>query len=223
MIQKAIKYFRLRILFLAGKIRSLYSPKQYEIKGGYRHRHRSIYFDDRELTDEYQNEVYQLARSYADKFSCKKILDVGCGSAFKLMKYFCDFDTEGIDVSPTYDFLRKRYPGRTWINADEPSTYPSDAEIIICADVIEHVKDPDELLDTISKIRFKFLFLSTPERDLVRGWVDYGPPDNKAHVREWNQAELYQYISRHFSIQAHTIINPEQATQLMICTSSQIS
>jgi len=220
LFQKGVKYFRLRFLFMGGKIRSLYTPEQYGIKKGYRHRHESIYFDDRELTDEYQNEVYQMARSYADQFSYKTILDLGCGSAFKLLKFFSGFSTAGIEVNPTYDFLKEKYPGRTWINADEPATFPSEADIIICADVVEHVRDPDELLATIRKIRFKFLFLSTPERDLVRGRVDYGPPDNKAHVREWNQAEFHDYISRHFSIVAHTVINPEQGTQLIICSPS---
>ena len=159
-----------------------------------------------------------MARSYADEFSYKMILDIGCGSAFKLLYYFSDMNTVGIEVNTTYDFLKEKYPDRTWITSDEPANFPSDADIIICADVIEHVRDPDELLATIMKVRFKYLFLSTPERDLVRGRVDYGPPDNKAHVREWNQAEFHEYISRYFSIVAHTITNTEQATQLIICT-----
>jgi hypothetical protein len=40
-----------------------------------------------------------------------------------------------------------------------------------------------------------FAVLSTPERDLVRGAEDMGPPLNPAHVREWNLAELERLLA----------------------------
>jgi SAM-dependent methyltransferase len=217
LVSKTVKYFKLRMLFLLGKLRALSLPKQYGIKRGYRHRDRSIYFDDRALTDEYQDEVYQLARFYADHHMYKNIVDIGCGSGYKLIKYFSDCNTTGIEVNPTHDFLTKKYPGRTWKNVDDLNPGSIEADIIICADVIEHVKDPGDLLQLIKQIRFRLLFLSTPERDMIRGVVDYGPPDNEAHIREWNASEFYEYISMHFTIISHMITNIEQATQLIIC------
>ena len=217
LFNKTVKYFKLRALFFLGKIRGLFTAKQYGIKSGYIHRSKSVYFDDRALTDEYQNEVYQLARFYADEKKYKSIADVGCGSGYKLIKYFVDFKTVGVEVNPTYDFLTKKYQEREWIDAELINKSSITADIVICADVIEHVKNPDELLQQIKHIRFELLFLSTPERDMVRGAIDYGPPDNKAHIREWNAREFYEYIAGHFEIIAHQITNIEQATQLVIC------
>jgi len=217
LLYQLYRYGEVTFLFILGKARGLFKSSRYGIKKGYRHRKNYRYFDDTSLKDEYQNEVYQLARFYADKYAYKKIADIGCGSAYKLMKYFPDLDTTGIDVDPTYTFLKKNYPDRTWINADASSKLSVNAEIIICADVIEHVLDPDELLRSISNMQFEWLFLSTPERNMARGWYDYGPPDNEAHVREWNSRELVSYISRYFDIVSHQITNMEQSTQLLVC------
>jgi SAM-dependent methyltransferase len=217
LIRKGFKYLRLRFLFLLGKLRGLYSPGQYAIKAGYIHRNKSVYFDDRNLKDEYQNEVYELARLYAERNRCRQILDIGCGSAYKLLKYFSDYETTGVDVEETYNFLKKKYPDRIWIKAGDNKSQFQHTDIIICSDVIEHVSNPDELIQFIKGIRFKLLFLSTPERDMIRGRVDYGPPENKAHMREWNSSELHKYLSRYFEIISQQITNIEQATQLIIC------
>jgi hypothetical protein len=216
-LKKVFKYLRLQFLFLLGRIRGLYSPGQYEIKAGYIHRRKPVYFDDRNLKDEYQNEVYELARLYAEQNNCRQILDIGCGSAYKLLKYFSGYETTGIEVEETYHFLKEKYPDRVWIKAGDNLIQRQYADIIICSDVIEHVSNPDELIQFIEGIGFKMLFLSTPERDMIRGRVDYGPPDNKAHMREWNSAELHKYLSRHFAIISHQVTNIEQATQLVIC------
>ncbi|MGZ8523050.1 MAG: class I SAM-dependent methyltransferase [Chitinophagaceae bacterium] len=217
LLYQLYRYCEVTFLFILGKVRALFKTSRYGIKSGYRHRKNYRYFDDTSLKDEYQNEVYQLARFYADKYAYKKIADIGCGSAYKLMKYFPDLDTTGIDVDPTYTFLKKNYPDRNWIKADSNNKPALTAEIIICADVIEHVVNPDELLRSISSMQFELLFLSTPERNMARGWYDYGPPDNEAHVREWNSSELVSYISRYFDIVSHQITNIEQSTQLLIC------
>ena len=69
----------------------------------------------------------------------------------------------------------------------------------------------------IGKVDFGILFLSTPERNLVRGWYDYGPPENVCHIREWNAKEFRRYVAAHFEIISHQITHVEDATQLLIC------
>lgn len=214
---KIFRRLEVTILYFIGKLQSLFYPSEYEIKRGYRHRKKEIYCDDTPHTDEYQKEVYELARFYLDKYGHKNILDIGCGSAFKLMKYFSDCNTVGVDVDKTYEFLKKKYPDRIWVNAAQPDQIPKKAEIVICSDVIEHLANPDTLIELIKSIDFELLFISTPERNLVRGWYHYGPPDNFCHVREWNAKEFRRYISPHFDIVSHQITSIEDSTQLLIC------
>lgn len=66
----------------------------------------------------------------------------------------------------------------------------------MCSDVIEHLSDPTGLLTTLGEC-LKYApvaIVTTPERDLVRGMCDMGPPANPAHVREWNQVELLHLL-----------------------------
>src|SRR5690348_7644305 len=71
---------------------SIGDPENYFIHAGYRHRSEAIYYDDRANTDEWQREVYRFAREVFDKNCLKTVCDLGCGSAFKLLRYFRDCD-----------------------------------------------------------------------------------------------------------------------------------
>ncbi|MEM9882426.1 MAG: methyltransferase domain-containing protein, partial [Planctomycetota bacterium] len=79
------------------------------------------------------------------------------------------------------------------------------ADLVMSVDVIEHMLDPDLLLDFIRGHTHadSWVVVSTPERDVRRG------PDNmkskKAeHVREWNQSEFAAYLDdRGFEVVEH--------------------
>ncbi len=89
--------------------------------------------------------------------------------------------------------------------------------MVVCADVIEHLPNPDDLLDFISDINFKILVISTPERDAVAGRNDFGPPENTAHYREWNAVEFKNYLRRWIVIKEQQIFNTKSVTQVVIC------
>jgi len=216
-LKKIFRRFEVTILFFIGKFESILYESEYYIKRGYRTRKKALHCDDTQHTDEYQKQVYELAGFYLKKYGYKNVIDIGCGSGYKLIEYFSDCNTVGVDVEQTYQFLKQKYPDRVWIDAANPKQIPKNTDIIICSDVIEHVTDPDTLLELIKGIDFKVLFISTPERDFVRGWYHYGPPDNECHIREWNAKEFRKYINVHFDIISHQITNIEDATQLLIC------
>ena len=215
-LKKIANKFVIAAEYIAGEWRSIFQPSRYHIKRGYTHRKSVPHFDDTALTDEYQKEVYELARLYADKYNYTNILDIGCGSGYKLLHQFPDSNTIGAEVKPTYDFLIKTYPHRKWADIMQPGSLPAQTDIIICADVIEHIIDPDQLINTIKAIDFKLLFISTPERILTTGKYHYGPAYNECHVREWSAAEFHAYISEHFNVLKHFITDIENATQLLI-------
>jgi hypothetical protein len=51
------------------------------------------------------------------------------------------------------------------------------ADLVMAADVIEHFPDPGDLIAMIQAIPSRYVVLSTPERDLIRGKSDFGPPE----------------------------------------------
>jgi 2-polyprenyl-6-hydroxyphenyl methylase/3-demethylubiquinone-9 3-methyltransferase len=95
-----------------------------------------------------------------------------------IKKHLAEFSYYGIDLNTEELSNNKKY------------------DMIICADVIEHLTNPDNLLNIISNHISEngIIILSTPDRDMRRGLNNLRSP-NKAHVREWNKSELSKYLS----------------------------
>lgn len=178
------------------------------IKHGYVARAQASYFDDEPYATSavvHQPDAYALAAFLAERYGAETIIDIGCGSAGKLMA-LKDFRTIGVDFGSNLRYCRQAYPGGTWIEADLESArdlgIADDVvtrSVIICADVVEHLVDPTCLLALLADLarRACAVLISTPERDLVRGRDGMGPPANPAHVREWNQDEFETLLTRH--------------------------
>jgi len=193
--------------------------KMYCIREDYIIRGKNDFLDTSGRSDEYQNDVYVYAKKITESHDVKTISDVGCGSAYKLLKYFKSFEFNGYDLEPTVTLLKERFPENDWIISDFNST-PKQSDLVICADVIEHVDDPDELIGFIMKMNPKHVVLSTPDRDLLYyklGRSIVGPPANKHHIREWTFDEFREYIGRYFNIIDQVKIEHEYG-QLIYCT-----
>ena len=82
-------------------------------------------------------------------------------------------------------------------------------DIIICADVIEHLMNPDRLLNIIKKLSTPetLTILSTPERDNVRG-RHCTRPGNQYHVREWNRTEFRHYLDSRGFVVLESVLAP---------------
>ena len=194
-------------------------PKEFfSIKAGYHHATSAEAFDSTGSSDEFQRSVYELAGSFALKFHDTSIIDVGCGSGYKLVHMLGQYNSIGIEVEPIYSWLLQKYPDHKWLQY-QPTGMPSlDADIVICSDVIEHIENPDELMDFIDSIHFRYLVLSTPERDRICGKNDYGPPENTSHYREWNTGEFKSYVGRWFNIHEHHVFDDKSICQVAVCS-----
>jgi len=185
----------------------------YKIKEGYVHREIAKNFNDLENTDEWQKEVYEKALEISINCNYKIIVDVGTGSAYKLIKYFNNYETIGYDIPKFVKKLKEKYSNKTW----RDDFVPVQCDLLIASDVIEHLKDPNELIDFIKKSSPKKIILSTPDRELISTHQD-GPPSNRSHYREWNFNEFYEYVSDYFLIEEHFISNEFQGTQIIVAT-----
>lgn len=195
--------------------------KNYCIKENYIARNEYIHYDDQQEEDKWQLEIYLHALGLMKKYNLKTVTDLGCGSGYKLMTYLNDYKTIGLEILQNLEFLNKKYPDRIWLESNFTINHNIVTDVLICSDVIEHIVDPDDLIQYINNISFKYLVLSTPERDLVykqnSSFLD-GPPRNPAHQREWNYNEFKEYISENFNIIDQRVTNLHQATQMIICT-----
>ncbi len=209
-----------------------FKADNYFIKKRYISRDTYTHYDDRESKDEHQDDIYAAARQFAEKNGCTTIGDIGCGSAFKLFKYFSDCKTVGFEISPTYEFLKEKFPERAWELSDfEKPPEHKTFDLLICSDVIEHLVDPDQLLNWILTFDFDYLVISTPDRDRMPAVWGHpekqiqtltGPPPNLAHVREWSFREFEKYLSHYFHIVNHFHPPREFYGQLIIATKKSL-
>ena len=165
----------------------------------YQTRIKNNHFDDSENhNDKWQKEVYVYANEIMKKNNFKKIIDIGCGSGYKLIKYLSEFETVGYETEPCITFLREKYPNNKWINSGNPSESfnnfdDKNCDLIMSSDVIEHIVDPDELIKYMKSFSCKYFLISTPCLEVLInnfGRKRFDPPVNKAHVREWTFNEV---------------------------------
>ena len=150
----------------------------------------------------YQYGVYRLASELAREGAGRTIFDIGCGPATKLNAFFGGgFELFGFDVPEAVDLCQRLHQRGTYVTADfeKPDGFgarqlPS-PDVVICADVIEHLQNPDALLESIKTVATKqtWIVISTPDRETLRGAASVTPA-NPEHVREWSLKEFRQYL-----------------------------
>lgn len=191
------------------------NQKFYGIHRGYNWRRFPEEYYAPEHPNHYQIEVYEAARKILTERQFRTVIDVGCGSGHKLIQFFPDVPTIGIETPRTVEYLKKRYPLRIWYATPLWHYEDFPADLVICVDVIEHVVDPDLLLHFIRNLSAKRYLISTPERDLMNENTFNGPPRNPHHVREWNKQEFADYIAPWFKIEKHYTLYQTQVIEMV--------
>jgi SAM-dependent methyltransferase len=185
----------------------------------YRYRPDPLAFDDRELKDEWQDKVYKTAWDVVFSEHYRSVIDLGCGSGYKLMKYFGLIETIGYEIPPALDHLKATYPNKRWEDSSDLPAISLKSDILICSDVIEHFDDPTLLLKKIASSSVKQVFLSTPALEMLaeRNMSPrLGPPANVSHVNEWTTQEFRKLVEQYLTVMDHSVVNVEQCTQLII-------
>jgi len=183
---------------------TLYEHRNYFIKSEYIcNDNAQAYLDNEEDASIYQLPVYEKSKELIQKHGLQSVLDIGCGHGMKLREFIypvCQ-NIVGIDLAHSIDYCQRFLDFGEWYVEDieNPTRLNAKFDLIICADVIEHLFNPDKLFEYIDShsTNETLIVLSTPERDLHHGKEHVGPPVNKSHIREWNGDELQKYFNYH--------------------------
>lgn len=173
----------------------------YNLPSDYTPRLEPQYFHDT-LTDSrlWQSDVYRCASFIAHNLGNKRIVDIGCGTGGKLIPMANQFQICGIDYGDNLKQCSDAYPQGEWYDVDlQAESVPADIfrdSVVICADVIEHLVYPDNLIETLRNAckTASNVLVSTPDRWRLYGGIQMGMPENKAHVREWDLEELESWF-----------------------------
>lgn len=171
-------------------------------------------------TDQNQNCVYAVAKAWCESEDWTTVLDLGCGAGFKLVKYFgiAPYITLGLDLPVHIEYLISQYQTMDWrcVPLDTKSKEVRDFDLLICSDMVEHVENPDHVLDFIQHAKPKGFIISTPDRDEIAEKFRGGPPRNRCHFREWNFKEFQRYIGERFDVLRHYSPVPHECSQLIM-------
>ena len=151
----------------------------------------------------YQPHVYHLAYFLAERNGAKSIINIGCGAGEKLKIFSKEYQITCVDCAPALVLARQSIPHAQFLEFDLENGLPIipnevlKRSIVICSDVIEHLKKPDRLMRALASLSrlVPYILISTPDRDRVRGWLDNGPPENPAHTMKWNASEFVRFMS----------------------------
>jgi SAM-dependent methyltransferase len=148
----------------------------------------------------YQEPVYHKARLLTRRMPGASVLDVGTGSGVKLERILAPHVNVavGLDQGSGIRLASRRAPHIEWVEGDLLTVGPwqrlagRSFDLVVCADVIEHVEDPVVLLRHITSQMgaHSLLLISTPDRLRFDRPNTLGPPDNPRHVREWTRDEF---------------------------------
>lgn len=174
----------------------------YGIRDGYTPNLTPKYFiDDQYDGKHWQPDALPIAAHLARELFLIGITDIGCGRGEKLVPYADEFDLRGIDYGENIEYAKAHYPKQAeWISCDLETTrlhFKQNHEIVVCADVIEHLVTPETLVTSFVEAMFSQapVILTTPDRERNYGTDHLGQPENPSHVREWTLAELRNWLA----------------------------
>jgi SAM-dependent methyltransferase len=135
----------------------------------------------------------------AEQCAGKRVVDLACGEGYGsdlLARHAAE--VIGVDANPeAYDHARARYRRPNLIfERGLVEEFDQPVDVVVFLQTIEHIHEPDGLLERISQIA-PLSYVSTPNR------LTLAPPgaeksDNPWHLREYDQAEYRALLEPHF-------------------------
>jgi ubiquinone/menaquinone biosynthesis C-methylase UbiE len=147
-----------------------------------------------------------------DNLTINKVLDAGCGEGFVLSEFknrgIGDY-LEGIDFSEeALNTGKKLFPNLSLRPGDIYSMpyENSSFDLVICTEVMEHLDEPDKVMEEIVRVSKKYCLLSVPNEplfmisNLLRGKNISRWGDDIDHLQHWSSRAFEEFINRKLKI-----------------------
>lgn len=136
--------------------------------------------------------VYMM--SYVRHLQPRTILDVGCsrgllGAMYRWQRGYAPELIHGVDISPEAASFAKqicRYDEVFVLDASKPFSSAVTYDLVICTELLEHVPDPQQLIDNVIRAAHSKVMISTP--------VEAGEVDGTVHVRHVTPSDQLAWV-----------------------------
>lgn len=143
------------------------------------------------------------------------IHEIGCGEGYWVLRWNaqgmaargCDFSTHVIKLA------RENAAGRGLSPAlfEPRSIYDLEggrdsADLIVCCEVLEHLKDPDAALQALQRVVGRHLIVSVPKEplwcvlNLARGKYIARLGNTPGHIQRWSKGGFIKLVSKYFDV-----------------------
>ncbi len=152
------------------------------------------------------NNFYKSLISTVQDLKVDSVLDVGCGEGFTLQKLYenkIGRKLEGIDYQQIAIELGKKLHPNLVLKQGDIYKLPykdNSFDLIICTEVLEHLKDPKQALKEISRASKKYLVLSVPNEpffmmaNFLRGKNIARLGNDIEHVQNWTSKGFQRFV-----------------------------
>ena len=154
------------------------------------------------------NNFYSSLISLAKPLKAETILDAGCGEGFtmdKLSKNGVGKKIEGVEYAKEAILLGKKlFPNLIFKkgSAYELPYKDNSFDLVICTEVLEHLKEPAKALKEILRVSKKYLIISVPNEplfmisNLLRGKNLSRLGNDVGHINHWNPLSFKKYLKQ---------------------------
>lgn len=144
--------------------------------------------------------------SCIDDLKIEKVLDAGCGEGFVLSEFNnrnIGDHLEGIDFSEeALDAGKKLFPYLSLKKGDvyRMSYENNSFDLVLCTEVMEHLKEPGRVMDEIVRVSKKYCLFSVPNEplfmisNLLRGKNISRWGNDIDHLQHWSSKEFENFI-----------------------------
>jgi ubiquinone/menaquinone biosynthesis C-methylase UbiE len=145
---------------------------------------------------------YEKMKRFIGDVQNEKVLDVGCGDGQFLNILACE-DKYGLDISSFNIEIAKQHKDIILIQGDAESLPYADKffDVVICADVLEHVLKPEKVVEEIRRVLKDDgkLFIVVPWEEDISIYEMYNGVYEFTHMRRFD-VETFGELFKDFSI-----------------------
>lgn len=154
------------------------------------------------------NNFYNNLLSSIKDLRIYSILDVGCGEGFTLNKLYenkIGKRLEGVDFQETAIEIGKKIHPHLELKVGDIYHLPfedNSFDLVICTEVLEHLKDPKKALSEIQRVTLRYVLLSVPNEpffmiaNFLRGKNLSRWGNDIEHVQHWTSKSFQKFSLR---------------------------
>lgn len=169
---------------------------------------------------------YSTLSSMCTRLRIKKVLDAGCGEGFtldKLRKEKIGLEFVGVDNSAIAINLGKKLFPSFILKVDDIynlSFDDSSQDLVLCTEVLEHLKEPERAINELIRVSKKYVVLSVPNepffsfRNLLKGKHIKRLGNTPGHINWWT-SHAFERLVQNLGLKIIKIEHPFPFTLLL--------